>query len=495
MEMDMRSAFCIQRSGAKQLSNLGVSGAMSTSLPVLPTSLEEKYPKFPDTFQVSSERELMTNHISPQTTSLVSKSGTVGHLFSSAARFPTDIHFTSDSPHERLSGNFPFISQSSCNGASLPLTHSSHSEVQSTTLVNYSEGSKDISWCTDPLQDFLHFPENVPVQNDQLEISTGVMASGDHGKRPDWQEWADQLITVDDALDQNWSELLDDVNVADSKPEVPKPSSGILAHHPEIHQHHPAPATDICAVASPLSTAAPTKPRMRWTPELHEAFVEAVNQLGGSERATPKGVLKLMNVESLNIYHVKSHLQKYRTARYKPESSEGMPEKKSTPIEEMTSLDLKTSMGITEALRLQMEVQKQLHEQLEIQRNLQLRIEEQGKYLQIMFEKQRKMDGDGFKASSSTPDDPSAPLSNVMQPSPANNKSEASEQDHAKAIMDASNASTAPEESSIKVSRKQKACETETVNLDPHDGGPSPPPTKQARMDETAVSSSQPASD
>ncbi|XP_042387990.1 uncharacterized protein LOC121980089 [Zingiber officinale] len=59
-------------------------------------------------------------------------------------------------------------------------------------------------------------------------------------------------------------------------------------------------------------------------------------------------------------------------------------------------------IDLTEALRLQMEVQKRLHEQLQqqlmqvridfqqIQRNLQLRIEEQGKYLQVMFEQQCK---------------------------------------------------------------------------------------------------------
>eukprot|EP01018_Ginkgo_biloba_P024279 Gb_26823 [translate_table: standard] len=45
---------------------------------------------------------------------------------------------------------------------------------------------------------------------------------------------------------------------------------------------------------------------------------------------------------------------------------------------------------MTEALRLQMEVQKRLHEQLEYQRNLQLQIEEQGRYLQKMFEEQQK---------------------------------------------------------------------------------------------------------
>ncbi|KAM7505534.1 hypothetical protein LguiB_004438 [Lonicera macranthoides] len=133
-----------------------------------------------------------------------------------------------------------------------------------------------------------------------------------------------------------------------------------------------------------------SKTRIRWTQDLHDRFVECVNRLGGAEKATPKAILRLMESDGLTIFHVKSHLQKYRIAKYMPESAEGKSEKKAS-TNNVPQIDIRNSgLQIKEALQLQLDVQRRLHEQLEIQRNLQLRIEEQGKQLKMMFDKQQE---------------------------------------------------------------------------------------------------------
>lgn len=53
------------------------------------------------------------------------------------------------------------------------------------------------------------------------------------------------------------------------------------------------------------------KPRVVWSVDLHRKFVAAVNQLG-VDKAVPKRILDLMNVDKLTRENVASHLQKYR---------------------------------------------------------------------------------------------------------------------------------------------------------------------------------------
>ncbi|KAK1367322.1 Myb family transcription factor APL [Heracleum sosnowskyi] len=132
------------------------------------------------------------------------------------------------------------------------------------------------------------------------------------------------------------------------------------------------------------------KPRLRWTVELHERFVDAVTQLGGPDKATPKTIMRVMGVKGLTLYHLKSHLQKFRLGKqpHKEFSDHSIKDG-----ERASALDLQRNSASSSGLmarsmnEMQMEVQRRLHEQLEVQRHLQLRIEAQGKYMQTILEK------------------------------------------------------------------------------------------------------------
>ncbi|KAL5741824.1 hypothetical protein ACOSP7_028556 [Xanthoceras sorbifolium] len=155
-----------------------------------------------------------------------------------------------------------------------------------------------------------------------------------------------------------------------------------------------------------------SKTRIRWTQDLHEKFVECVNRLGGAEKATPKAILKLMDSDGLTIFHVKSHLQKYRMAKYIPDSAEGKSETRNSSLNDLPQLDFKTGFQIKETLQLQLDVQMRLHEQLEIQRNLQLRIEEQGRKLKVLFDQQQRTTSCQLKDRSSE-DEPTFSLEDM----------------------------------------------------------------------------------
>ncbi|MQL78341.1 hypothetical protein Taro_010758 [Colocasia esculenta] len=85
-------------------------------------------------------------------------------------------------------------------------------------------------------------------------------------------------------------------------------SSGLIQH-----QEASIPQEEIRSPS--LVLTADPKPRLRWTADLHERFVDAVAQLGGPEKATPKTIMRTMGVKGLTLFHLKSHLQKFRLGK------------------------------------------------------------------------------------------------------------------------------------------------------------------------------------
>ncbi|XP_044407876.1 protein PHOSPHATE STARVATION RESPONSE 3 isoform X1 [Triticum aestivum] len=280
--------------------------------------------------------------------------------------------------------------------------------------ADHSDGGQGHDEHSHDLKDFLNLSGNASDSSFR-----GGGSSMDFSEQLEFQLLSEQLgIAI---TDNEESPRLDDIYgiAPQCSPSLLSPSSD----HEDLRSG--GSPVKVQLSSSPSSSGATTcsKTRMRWTLELHERFVEALKKLGGLEsrvitllnfwanfflkieptfrcfvpctylaEATPKGVLKLMKVEGLTIFHVKSHLQNYRHVKYIPEKKEvKRPCSEDNKAKSTSGIDSgkKKSFQMAEALRMQMEVQKQLHEQLEVQRKLQLRIEEHARYLQRILEQQK----------------------------------------------------------------------------------------------------------
>ncbi|WOK92956.1 hypothetical protein Cni_G01648 [Canna indica] len=169
-----------------------------------------------------------------------------------------------------------------------------------------------------------------------------------------------------------------------------------LIHRPEAS----IPPLEEAPHGPSLVLTADPKPRLRWTADLHERFVDAVTQLGGPEKATPKTIMRTMGVKGLTLFHLKSHLQKYRLGKQSGKEMSEQSKDASYLVDNsssgvssprMPTSDVNESQEVKEALRVQMEVERKLHEQVEVQKHVQIRMEAYHKYIDSLLAKAYKI--------------------------------------------------------------------------------------------------------
>ncbi|XP_064955049.1 protein PHR1-LIKE 2-like isoform X1 [Musa acuminata AAA Group] len=175
-----------------------------------------------------------------------------------------------------------------------------------------------------------------------------------------------------------------------------------------IHRPEASIPTEEAHGPSLVLTADP-KPRLRWTTDLHERFVDAVAQLGGPEKATPKAIMRTMGVKGLTLFHLKSHLQKYRLGKQSGKEMTEQSKDASYLLENPSSSvlsprvptpDVNEGQEVKEALRAQMEVERKLHEQVEVQKHVQIRMEAYQKYIDSLLAKAYKIASEQITSNS-----------------------------------------------------------------------------------------------
>ncbi|KAL4197867.1 hypothetical protein AMTRI_Chr04g190440 [Amborella trichopoda] len=158
-------------------------------------------------------------------------------------------------------------------------------------------------------------------------------------------------------------------------------------------------------VIVPLPLTHATKPMLKWTPELHQLFLDTVARLGGLDEVSPKVMVRAMGIPGLTVFHLKSHLQR---ERYKRAKAQGLVHSRSLRnamsngdpwIQSMDAMGgIRRMRGAIfppdenirmeeEAIQKPISMKREMLQRIEVQKHLKLRMEAQTRYLQTVLER------------------------------------------------------------------------------------------------------------
>lgn len=194
---ETRLAYPVGTMNVQRLCNSGSSGILSSPLPVRPTTLLESCSEPSDSHRVIMQRnrsDRLTSQFSPRVSTIYS--------------LPPQLSSHSILSHERHSDSGSFDNEAP-KGAPFPPAYSSGPGTFQAPANTLSQDPT--TWCPDSIPSMLNFSDDATTRNNQAQSSSMVMSDDDISTNNEW--W-------NDASNEEWKELLGDINVSDSQPKV-----------------------------------------------------------------------------------------------------------------------------------------------------------------------------------------------------------------------------------------------------------------------------------
>ena len=180
----------------RQPENSRVFGAMSSSLPILPNSLKECFPRPHNPQHIQMSRQLPNDSMplrngTPQSATLHPRTRVMGASYSCYSANPLD----SLSNQSMIA---PFISQSS------------NIDVFQSLSDNTPVAHTEATWFPSSMDVLPVYTDNIAVPDNQIHSSSSAMTSDEVAKQNDW--WAE-------IMNDDWKDILD-ATATDSQSKV-----------------------------------------------------------------------------------------------------------------------------------------------------------------------------------------------------------------------------------------------------------------------------------